>query len=171
MMKKLLMLAVAGLIGFTMSACGTISVVKPEPVPLSGPHLGKMALDHTAVSNTINVCGSEVTDFKTSLRNGFDYIAGKEIIVTSPEQATSTLRIDALDASCLDDKFVDGSIITIKFKYTWKFNDGSEFSQEATIPGGSQSSVEDALIDAVEGMYNFVFASYLNKLNLGASVQ
>ncbi len=135
---------------------------------MSGAHLGKMALEHTAIPNTLNLCGKEVSDFKTSLRNGFNYIAGDIVTVTSPEEATSTLRFDSLEPSCLGDKFVQGSIVTFKFKFTWLFKDGSEFSQTATIAAGSESSVKAALVEAIEGMYDFAISAYLSKLNLGA---
>lgn len=166
MKKALLSVAIASIFALSMNGCG-IKAVEPEPVPLSAPHLGKMALEHTAITNTLNICGKEVTDFKTSLRNGFNYIAGDIVTITSPEEATSTLRLDSLDVSCLDDKFVKGSIVTFNFKFTWSFKDGSEFSQSATISGGSESSVKAALVEAIENMYDFAISAYLSKLNLG----
>ncbi len=166
MKKILLTVALTSLMAFSVSGCG-IKALEPEPVPLSGQHLGKMALEHTAIANTLNVCGKDVADFKTTLRNGFNYIAGEIVPITSPEEATSTLRLDSLEVSCLGDKFLKGNVITFKFKFTWLFKDGSEFSQTATITGASEGSVKDALADAVEGLYNFAFSAYLSKLNLG----
>ena len=167
-MKKMLkMMLGMAVLTFSLTGCG-ISALEPEPVPLSGAHLGKMALDITAVDNTMTICGKSVEDFKQTMRNGFNYIAGEDIAVTTPEQATSTLRIDSLEATCLDDKFVKGDIITFRYKFTWKFSDGSEFSQAAVVPGASESSVKDALNNAVENLYNFAFSAYLSKLNLGA---
>lgn len=168
-MKKFLTLAATALVAFSVSAC-SIKAVEPEPVPLSGAHLGKMALEHTAIPNTLNICGEEVSDFKTSLRNGFHYIAGETIPITTPEEATSTLYIDSLETTCLSDKFVNGSVITFKYSFTWKFKDGSAFSQSAVIPGASEGGVEDALIDAIENMYNFAFSAYLSKLNLSDQI-
>jgi hypothetical protein len=168
-MKKLFALAATALIALSVSACG-IKAVEPQPVPLTGAHLGKMALEHTAIPNTLTVCGEEVTDFKTSLRNGFNYMAGEIVPITSPEEATSTLYIESLETTCLSDKFVDGSVITFKYNFTWKFKDGSTFSQSAVIPGASEDGVKDALIDAIENMYNFAFSAYLSKLNLGDQI-
>ena len=171
-MKKFLTLAAIATLSFSLSACG-IKALDPEPVPLSGPHLGQMALDHTAIPNNLKVCGKDVSDFKTSLRNGFDYISGhgETVAVVSPEQATSTLRLDSLDVVCLGDKFVKGDVITFNFKFTWKFKDGSEFTQSATAIGASEDGVKDALRSAIENMYNYAFSAYLSKLNLGANVQ
>lgn len=168
-MKKFFALAATALLAFSVSACG-IKAVEPQPVSLSGAHLGKMALEHTAINNTLTICGEEVTDFKTSLRNGFSYIAGEVAPITSPEEATSTLYIESLETSCLSDKFVNGSVITFTYKFTWKFKDGSSFSQTASVPGASDGSVKDALINAIENMYNFAFSAYLSKLNLGEQV-
>ena len=168
MKKKFLALAAIAVMGLSVSACG-IKALDPEPIPLSGPHLGQMALDHTAIANTLKVCNKDVSDFKTSLRNGFDYISGhgETVAVVAPEQATSTLRLDSLEVTCLGDKFVKGNIITFNFKFTWKFKDGSEFSQGASVIGASEGSVKESLRVAIENMYNYAFSAYLSKLNLG----
>ena len=168
-MKKLFTLAAIATLGFSLSACG-IKTLEPEPVPLAGPHLGKMALDHTAIANELNVCGKKVSDFKTSLRNGFDYVSGNGEVaaVVAPEQADSTLRLDSLELSCLGDKLVKGSIITLKFKFAWKYKDGVELSQEATAIGASEDGVKDALRLAIENMYNYAFNAHLTKMNLAA---
>lgn len=164
-MKKLFALAATALIALSVSACG-IKAVEPEPLALTGAHLGSMALEHTAIPNTLKICGEEVTDFKTSLRNGFNFIAGETIPITSPEEATSTLVLESLETTCLGDKFVDGNAITFRYNFTWKFKDGSTFSQSAVVIGASDGSVKDALINTIENMYNFAFSAYLSKLNL-----
>ena len=172
MKKSLLAFLMTSLLAFSVSACG-ISTLEPEPVPLSqktAPFGKQVALDETAVPSTFDLCGKEVTNFKESIRNGFKHIAGPEdgtITVTSAEQAISTLRIDSLEASCLGDKFVEGAVVTFKFRFTWKFKDGSEFSQETTIAGGSEGGPKKALKQAIENMYNFALSAYLSKLNLG----
>ena len=171
-MKKLFTLAAIATLSFALSACG-IKAFEPEPVPLGGPHLGKMALDHTAIANTLTVCGKDVSDFKTSLRNGFDYVTsnGEVAAVVAPEQADSTLRLDSLDVSCVGDKLLKGNIVTFDLKFTWKYKDGSELSHTATIIGASEDGVKDALRDAVENMYNFAISTHLRKMNLGAIAQ
>lgn len=171
-MKKILTLAAISALSFSLSACG-IKALDPKPVPLNGAHLGQMALDPTAMPNSFKVCGTDVSDFKTSLRNGFDYISGHGEVapVVAPEQATSTLHLDSLEILCLGDKFVKGSIITFNFGFTWEFKDGSKFTQSATIVGASEEGPKEALRSAIENMYNYAFSSYLSKLNLGENYQ
>ncbi len=172
MKKTLFLLAATALIGFSTTACG-IKAVDPEPIPLTKPHLGDMALDVTAIPNDFKVCGKSVSEFKQSLRNGFDYMSGngKVAHVVAPEQATSTLIFNSLETSCLGDGFVDGSVITFNFEYTWKFKDGSEFKQSASVVGASTGGPKEALRIGIQNVYNYAFSSYLTKLNLGANVK
>lgn len=174
MKKSILAFLMTSLLAITVTGCG-IKTLNPEPVPLSqktAPFGKKIALNETSVPSTFNLCGKEVTNFKESVRNGFKHIAGPEdgtIAITSSEEAVSTLRIDSLEANCLGDKFVEGAVVTFKFKFTWSFKDGSEFSQSTTIAGGSEDGPKDALKLAIENMYNFALSAYLSKLNLGSA--
>ena len=170
MKKTILTLAAIATLGLGLSAC-SISAVEPEPIPLSKAHFGKMALDHTAISNTLNLCGTEVKDFKESLRNGFNYIAGKEIPIVSPEEATSVLVLDSLDATCIGSNYLKGNIVTFKFSFTWKFQNGMKNQGvDVTVSGASESSVKKALIAAIENMYNYTLSAHLSNLDLSSAV-
>lgn len=172
MKKTIFLTAATALLGLSMNACG-IKAVDPEPVPLTKAHLGDMALDITAIPSDFQVCGKKVSEFKQSMRNGFDYMAsnGKVAAVVSPEQATSTLVFNSLETTCLGDGFVDGSVITFNFEFTWKFKDDSEFKQSAKIVGASTDGPKEALRIGIQNMYNYAFSSYLTKMNLGANVK
>jgi hypothetical protein len=172
MKKTILLTAATVFLGLSMNACG-IKAVDPEPIPLTKAHLGEMALDITSIPNDFQVCGKKVSEFKQSMRNGFDYMAsnGKVASVVSPEQATSTLIIDSLETTCLGDGFVDGSVIIFNFEFTWKFKDGSEFKQGTKLVGASTDGPKAALRIGIQNMYNYAFSSYLTKLNLGSNVK
>ena len=178
MKKTFITMAATAILGLATIACGSsketeIKAVNPEPVPLTKAHLGEMALEVTAIPNVLKICGKEIKDVKTSLRNGFDYISGNGTVapVVAPEQATATLVFHKLDTACVGSSFVNGHVITFNFEYTWKFKDGSELKQTASVIGASQASLKDAISNGIQDMYNFAFSSYLTKLNLAENVK
>ena len=170
MKKTILFTAATALLGLSLNACG-IKAVDPEPIPLTKAHLGEMALDITAIPNDFQVCGKAVSEFKQSMRNGFDYMAsnGKVAAIVSPEQATSTLIFNSLQTTCLSDGFVDGSVIIFDFEFVWKHKDGSEFKQATKLVGASTDGPKEALRIGIQNIYNYAFSSYLSKMNLGGA--
>ena len=82
-------------------------------------------------------------------------------------QASGSIRVQAVTSQAQIP--VEGAVVTFKFKFTWSFKDGSEFSQSTTIAGGSEDGPKDALKIAIENMYNFALSAYLSKLNLGTA--
>lgn len=144
------------LVASVSGGCGgstAFQAVNPRPsVVLDSKH-GQLALELGNVPDETTINALTITEFRQTLKNGFQNLAGKKL-TEDPKAAALVLHIEQadLDKGAIGNR---GGYIIIRYRATWSSGDGEELATFAGVAEPRNPTEPGArhLEDVVEVMY------------------